>query len=152
MLDRKLASFLQEGVGIHLGTRNERLEPDGARALAVSVDEDGAHLTVYIAELAARRIVPALTASGQAAVSFGRPIDDRACQVKGTLIGVRAAEPRERAVIQAQFEAFLTNLEYIGIPRAGAANWATWPAVAIRLRATAVFEQTPGPDAGAPLA
>jgi hypothetical protein len=28
--------------------------------------------------------------------------------------------------------------------------WVTWPAVAIRLRATAVFNQTPGPDAGAP--
>ena len=55
MLDPKLASFLQEGVGIHLGTRNDRLEPDGARALAVSVDADGSHLTVYIAELAARR-------------------------------------------------------------------------------------------------
>ena len=152
MLDPKLASFLQEGVGIHLGTRNDRLEPDGARALAVSVDADGSHLTVYIAELAARRIVPALTASGQAAVSFGRPIDDRACQVKGRLVSVRPAEPRERALIQAQFEAFLTNLEYIGIPRAGAANWATWPAVAIRLETTAVFEQTPGPDAGVAIA
>ena len=151
MLDRAFAAFLQEGLGIHLGTRNERLEPNGARAVAVTVDDDGAHLVVYVAELAAARVLPDLAANGQAAVSFGRPVDDRACQVKGELVSVRPAEERERETIRAQFEGFRTNLERIGIPRAVSANWIWWPAVAIRLKATAVFEQTPGPAAGTPL-
>jgi hypothetical protein len=151
MLDRTLAAFLQEGLGIHIGTRNERLEPSGARAIAVTVDHDGAHLMVYVAEVAAARLLPDLAANGLAAVSFGRPVDDRACQVKGELVSARPAEPHEREMIRAQFDGFLTNLELIGIPRAGAANWVVWPAVAIRLKATAVFEQTPGPAAGTPL-
>jgi len=29
--------------------------------------------------------------------------------------------------------------------------WVTWPAVAIRVRANALFNQTPGPGAGAPI-
>ena len=151
MLDQTLAAFIQEGVGIHIGTRNERFEPNGARALAATVDAEGRELVVYLAEAAAARLLPDLRANGQVAVSFGRPVDDRACQIKGELVNVRAAEPDEREKILGQFESFLDNLELIGIPRAGAANWTTWPAVAIRLRATAVFEQTPGPAAGKPM-
>jgi hypothetical protein len=151
MLDRTLAAFLEEGVGIHIGTCNERLEPSGARALAATVDADGTHLEVFLADVAAARLMPDLALNGQAAVSFGRPVDDRACQVKGVMVGVRPAEPHERERISAQFESFLANLERIGIPRAGATHWPRWPAVAIRLKATAVFEQTPGPAAGTPL-
>jgi hypothetical protein len=151
MLDRPLAAFLQEGVGIHVGTCNQRLEPNGARGLAVTVDGEGAHLVVYVAEVAATRLLPDLAGNGRAAVSFGRPIDDRACQVKGDVVSVRPAEPGERELIRAQFEGYLSSLERIGIASAGAANWVLWPAVAIRLRATAVFEQTPGPAAGTPI-
>ena len=151
MLNHTLAAFLQEGLGIHIGTRNDRLEPSGARAIAVAVDDDGSHLVVYVADVAAARLRPDLSVSRQVAVSFGRPIDDRACQVKGELVSVRTAEPHEREMIRRQFEGFLANLELIGIPRAGAANWIVWPALAIRLKATAVFEQTPGPAAGTPL-
>ena len=53
MIDARWPAFLQEGLGIHIGTRNERLEPNGARALAVTVDDDGMHLVVYLAEVAA---------------------------------------------------------------------------------------------------
>jgi hypothetical protein len=151
MLDPTLAAFLQEGLGIHIGTRNQRLEPNGARALAVAVEDDGTHLVVYVAETAAARLLPDLADNGRAAVSFARPVDERACQVKGDFVSVRPAALNERETIRAQFDGFLTNLERIGVPRAGAANWIVWPAVAIRLRATAVFEQTPGPAAGTPL-
>jgi hypothetical protein len=48
MIDRQLASFMEEGLGIHIGTRDERLQPAGARAAAVKVDGDGTHLVVYV--------------------------------------------------------------------------------------------------------
>lgn len=151
MIDPQLAGFLEEGIGIHIGTRDERLQPNGARAAAVKVDDDGLHLVVYVAEAAAARLISNLESNGQAAVSFGRPIDDRACQVKGIFVGVRPASTAEQPLVQAQRNGFLEQLERIGIPRANAANWAIWPAVAIRLKATAIFEQTPGPQAGVPL-
>jgi hypothetical protein len=151
MIDADLAAFVQQRVGIHIGTRNQRFEPNGARALAVRVEDDGAHIVVYLAEVAAKRILPDLEANGQAAVSFGRPIDDKACQIKGTFVSLRVADSEERAAIVAQFESFLTNLEEIGIPRRLAQRWPTWPCMAIRLKATAVFTQTPGPGAGEPV-
>ena len=151
MINPALAAFLQEGVGIHIGTRNGALEPNGARAIAVQVEPDGAHLVVYVARAAASRILPDLESNGQVAVGFGRPIDDRACQVKGVFVGVREAAEEERPLVLAQWDGFLGSLEKIGIPRAATRSWVTWPAVAIRLRANALFNQTPGPDAGAPL-
>ena len=152
MIDAQLAAFLQEGVGIHIGTRDEALRPNGARAIAVHVENGGADLVVYVSAVAAARLVADLESNGQAAVSFGRPTDDRACQVKGLFVAARAATDGERARISAQWNGFLGSLEQIGIPRAATAGWVTWPAVAIRLRADAVFNQTPGPDAGVALA
>jgi hypothetical protein len=151
MIDGALAAFLQEGVGIHIGTRNDALQPNGARAIAVRVEADGEHFVVYVARIAAARILPDLESNGQAAVGFGRPVDDRACQVKGVFAGVRDATDDERPTVLAQWDAFLGSLEKIGIPRVATRTWVTWPAVAIRLRANALFDQTPGPGAGAPI-
>ncbi|MDP1570026.1 MAG: hypothetical protein Q8L86_08480 [Vicinamibacterales bacterium] len=151
MIDPSLACFLEEGLGIHLGVSDAGLEPQGARAIAATVDADGAHLTVYLATVAAARLRPALQSNGRVAVSFGRPIDDRACQVKGELVGISDADAGARPAIEAQWQGYLTNLAQIGIPRAVFAGWTMWPATAIRLRVTALFEQTPGPDAGARL-
>jgi len=151
LIDSDLAAFLQEGVGIHIASRNAALEPNGSRALAVKVDADGRHLEVYLATVAAARILPDLQSNGQAAVGFGRPVDDRACQVKGLFVGVRDASEGDRPFITGQWEAFLVNLEKIGIPRAATGAWITWPVVAIRLRANAIFDQTPGPSAGVSL-
>ena len=152
MIDTQLAAFIQEGVGIHIGSRNAALEPNGARAIAVYVEEGGLHLVVYVAQVAAARILPDLEANGQAAVGFGRPVDDRACQIKGVFVSARAATEAERRSVSAQWNGFLDSLEKIGIPRAATSTWVIWPAIAIRIRATAIFNQTPGPDAGAPIA
>jgi|RhiMethySRZTD1v2_1073278.scaffolds.fasta_scaffold642144_2 hypothetical protein len=148
MIEPDLRAFLEGGLGIHIGTRTSRLEPNGARALAVKVEDDRLHLIVYLADVAARRVVPDLRANSAIAVGFARPIDERACQIKGIFVEVRPAAGDERRLVEEQVDGFRTNLEHIGIPRIGTSGWITWPAVAIRFRATTIFEQTPGPDAG----
>jgi hypothetical protein len=151
MIDRELATFLEEGIAIHLGTRNTRLEPSSARVVAVTVDADGSHVIAYVPKVAARRVLPDLTGNGFAALVFARPTDDRACQVKGVFVGSRPATPRERRAITAQWDGFLGSLERIGVARALADAWTVWPCVAVRIRVTHLFSQTPGPGAGAPL-
>ncbi len=152
MIDPELARFLEQGLGIHIGTRDAQLQPQGARAIAVKVEDGGVHLVVHLAEVAAARILPNLEANGQAALAFARPVDERACQVKGIFVGARPTRDDERALLEAQWEGFLRQLEAIGIPRVGTAGWATWPAVAIQVKVTAIFDQTPGPQAGAVIA
>jgi hypothetical protein len=148
MIDKLLAAFLEGGVGVHIGTRNAALEPNGARAISVKVAPDRQHLLVFISDVAARRVLPDLEANGQAAVTFARPTDERACQVKGVFVDVRKVESDELARARQQWSDFLDNLEYIGIPRVASHTWIDVPESAIRLRVIAVFDQTPGPGAG----
>jgi hypothetical protein len=151
MIEAKLARFLEEGLGFHLGTRNDQLEPNGARAIAVKVDETAGHVSVYLADVAAKRVLPDLAANGQAAIVCARPIDERACQLKGTFVAARAATPEERPFVMAQWDGFMNQLEAIGVSRASMTGWATWPLTVITIKATAVFNQTPGVDANTPI-
>src|SRR5215471_2156106 len=112
MIGAELSAFLQEGLGIYVGTRNAALEPNGAHATAAIVDADGLHMTVFVPTVVADRLVGDLRANQQIAVSFGRPVDDRACQVKGIFIDARDAREDERAVVSGQWQAFVKNLEY----------------------------------------
>lgn len=151
MIDRDLAGFLQQGLAIHVGVRDEHLQPEGGRGVAVHVEPDGRHLVVFLSTAAAARLLPHLRTNAQAAIAFVRPVDDRAVQVKGTAVADREADADERELVQAQWNGFRDQLERIGIPRATSEGWSWWPAVAIRVRATAIFDQTPGEKAGTPL-
>jgi hypothetical protein len=152
MIQGELADFLQQGVGIYIGTRNADYEPNGARAIAARVEQEGARLVIYLADVAAARILPDLESNGQAAVTFGRPVDERACQVKGTFVAARAAREDERALLDAQWEGFTRSLEMIGVAPEARSAWPKWPATAVTLKPTAIFEQTPGPSTGQQLA
>jgi hypothetical protein len=148
MIEPQLAAFLEEGLSLHIGTRDASLQPQGGRVSAVKVEAGGRHLVAYVPEAAFSRLRSNLESNGLAAISFGRPIDDRACQVKGSVIDVRPATDGERELVATQWDGFMRQLEMIGIPRAVAGGWSSWPAVAVTLKVTAVFEQTPGPHAG----
>ncbi len=151
MIDQELANFLQEGIAIQLGTRNDHLEPNGARVVAATVERDGSHVLAFVPKAAARHVLADLKANGQAALVFARPPDERACQLKGTFAGARAATSAERDFVQAQWGRWLDRLATIGLPRPTFEHWTTWPCVAIRIHVNAIFNQTPGPGAGAPL-
>ena len=151
MIAPDLAAFLESGVSIHIATRDAALVATGARVAAVRVTDDGTRLTVFVPNVAAAPLLDNLKANGQAAVAFGRPSDDRAFQVKGVFEKAAPATARDRAFITAQWNAFLEDLSSIGFAAEAAGGWHTWPAVAVRLRVTAVFAQTPGPGAGAPI-
>lgn len=151
MIDAALAGFLREGLSFHLGARNARLEPSGARAAAIRVDADGRHVVVFVPDLGATRVLPDLESNGQVALSYARASDDRAGQLKGIVTDIRPAETDDQPLVVAQWQAFMRELELVGIPRDFALGWATWPAFAVRIRVTAVFEQTPGPNAGTPI-
>jgi hypothetical protein len=152
MIDTQLAAFLQEGIAIEMGTRNERFEPNGARVVAVAVEPDGKHLVAFLTAQSAAEVLPDLESNGHAALVCSRPPDERTCQVKGIFTGARDATLDERPFVHAQWNRWLDRLASIGYPRPVFEHWPVWPCVAIRIRAAALFNQTPGPGAGAPLA
>lgn len=152
MIDAELALFLQQGLAINIGTRDTTLAPHAAYAPAARVEPDGTHVVVYVPAVGLMPSARILAHNGQAAVVFARPTRaNRACQVKGTCVSCRPATDDERAIVQAQWDGFMQQLEMIGTPGESTRTWITWPCVAIRLRVTALFNQTPGPGAGARL-
>lgn len=151
MLDASLITFLEQGLAIHLGTRNANLQPNGLRVTAVKVTDDRQHLLVYVTTADAAVVLRDLRENGQAAVTMVRPSDDRACQVKGTFVDVRDAGPDEQPLLEKQWRGFGEELELLGIPPEATFAWKMWPCVAIRIRVTALFDQTPGPGSGGPL-
>jgi hypothetical protein len=90
MLDRALTEFLEQGLSIHLGTRNERLEPNGCRVTAVRVEDQGRQLVAFVPAVAMPSVLQDLRGNGQATLSFTRPTDDRAGGVR------RHRRPRAR--------------------------------------------------------
>lgn len=152
MIDTELASFLQQGIAIQLGTRTERLEPNGVRVVAARVEEDGRHLVAYVHAAAGPQVTRDLESNGQVAIVFSRPPDERACQVKGIAVGVAVAAADERAFVEAQWSRWIDRLTGIGLLRPTFDHWPAWPCIAVRIRINAIFNQTPGPGAGAPLA
>jgi hypothetical protein len=152
MIDQQLAALVHDGVGIHIGTRNERFEPNGARAISARVEDDGKHVLLFLSAAAAQRVIPDLESNGLAAIVIARPRDERACQIKGTFLSSRPVTDEERNAALAQWNAFLDGLDYIGIPPAAAATWNHTAELAFRFKVTAIFEQTPGPLAGQSIA
>ena len=151
MLDKQLAAFLEEGLATHVASRNAQLEPNAARVVALKVDDDLQHVVAFVPTVSAGTVLDDLRSNGQVAIVCTRPPDDKGCQVKGVFTDARDATPDERGFVTAQWERFRDTLEQVGLPRAPTDSWVTWPCVAIRFRVNALFDQTPGPGAGAPI-
>lgn len=152
LLTPELATFLESGLSIVVGTRDASLRPDGAAAWAIRAHDDGVHLTVFMHVENVSRLMPNLTVCPQVAVTMDLPTTHRACQVKGDVVSIRAALDDERPEVERQLDAFNRDLEALGIPRVMFSGWKAWPCSAIVVRATDVFEQTPGPGTGERLA
>lgn len=151
LLTSEVVDFIQSGQDARIATSNARREPYGCRVLAAVADESGTHLTAYVPEAAAAPIFANLRTNPAVALAFQRPTDDHACQVKGTLVTARTATDDERAIVNRQQGLLGEKFGQLTVPGVMVAGWTTWPAVAVTVRVTAVFDQTPGPGAGAPL-
>lgn len=148
LISDELAAFLESGLSIVVGVRDDALRPDGAAALAARVHDDREHLTLFLYEENAARLMPIIAQCAQIAVTLDLPTRHRACQVKGVVVSTRAAVDAERAEVERQLDAFNRDLEELGYPRAMFAQWKIWPCTAIVVRARELFEQTPGPGTG----
>ena len=147
----ELAEFLQSGLSIVAATRDGDLQPYGAAACAVRVHADRAHVTVFFYEEAARQMLRNLKRHPEIALDCDLPTSHRACQVKGVYVSSRGAKESERAEVERQLEAFVVDLEAMGLPRTMLDGWKAWPCTAIDVQVTQLFEQTPGPGTGEPL-
>lgn len=150
MISPELATFLESGVSILVGTRDGRLVPECTRGIGARVEEGGAELTIFLADAVAGPTFANVRENHRIAVGFSRAEDHRTFQLKGRVLSLAPAGEADRAVIDRYRCAWATALGAVGMPPRLTLRVAHWPAHAIRLRVESVFVQTPGPGAGAP--
>jgi hypothetical protein len=151
MIGSELQQFLESGVSVLVGTRDRLLVPEGARGFGVRVLSGGAELEVFVPEAWGERTFANLADNGRIAVSIARPEDHRSVQVKGSMLEIRPGGEAERAAIDRYREALIAKFSVIGYPPSHFHRLNVWPCRVVRLGVESLYEQTPGPRAGAPL-
>lgn len=148
MITPELARFIASGISVLVGTRDARLRPDCVRAAGVRADAAANTLTVFLPAATAERALANLADNGRIAVNVTRAIDHRSLQIKGGAIEVRPSSPEERSFIESYLELLAVDWGHVGVPRKATKSMNHWPSFTVTLRCEALFEQTPGPDAG----
>jgi hypothetical protein len=143
-----LATFLESGVSVVVGSRDAQKKPAAMRAMGAHVSDDGRSVTVFLPEPNAARTLANLRDNGRIAVTFSRPSDYRSIQVKGSCVDFRPATEEERARQKTYAAAFVDDLATVGMARENTGRLTYWPSIAVRISVEEIFEQTPGPAAG----
>ena len=155
-MDETLRAFIEDGVSVVVGTSGEGLVPEIVRAWGPHVNRDGRSIRFCVPEATSVRTRTNLVGNGRIAVAFSLPNNYETVQLKGRHL--RTTRPSAEGLLRVERhrESFAAVNESIGIPRARVeAFWRREIAgssrfVTIHFVVHAVFNQTPGPAAGAP--
>ncbi len=147
----ELVGFCEGGVSLLLGTRDASNRPACARLVGARVWPERDRVTVLVPEVPGARVLANLRDNGLVAITFVRPIDARGMQVKGRCAAVRAATDDERALAERYRASLAESLFGVGMHQARVVRLRVEPLAAVDVLVEQVFQQTPGPTAGAPL-
>lgn len=152
MLPDEHVTFIESGVSVLVGTRDAKLRPFALRGMGVKVHADRKTLTLFVPDPTGGRTLADLRDNGRIALTFTRPIDHRSMQLKGKAVSFRPVTEDERPFLESYVEGWARHLEVVGLPRAIGSSLTYWPATAVDVAIEASFHQTPGPQAGHPMA
>jgi len=155
-IDDALQSFIESGVSVVVGTRDEGLVPEIVRAWGPHVNRDRRGIRVCIPEATSVRTRTNLVGNGRIAVAFSLPSNYETVQLKGRHLRTTKPSGEDLLWVDRHRESFAGVNESIGVPRARVeAFWRRELAgsplfVTIQFVVHSIFNQTPGPSAGAP--
>ena len=155
LLDEDAAAFLHRpGVSITAASRDERNVPRIGRCLGCRVAGDRRKVTLFVASSQYEAFFDALAVSKAIAVVFSLPSTHRTLQLKGGDAAVGPLAPGDAEIFSRHVDHFVDELAALGYSRevVRACHWCDAGEVrAVSFTPAEAFEQTPGPDAGAPL-
>lgn len=150
-------TFIEGGVSLTIGTCGLDIVPSIARAWGPLVSKDRQSVGLCVVAAASGATLDNLQHNDRAALTFSSPSDYKTLQIKGRVIGTAAADASDCVAVERHRKAFAAAVAAIG-PSHGFARafiereLLSSPAlVKIVLVPEEIFDQTPGPRAGAPL-
>lgn len=147
-----LRKFSGGGVSVIVGTVDADGVPTCCRGIAIALPDSFETVTVYVPAATGQETVANLATTRRVAISCTHPLSHESLQIKGLTRGVRLAPPGDEAFVTQRLEEFGEVLNAIGLARHVWRSVAHWPAFAIDVSIEQVFDQTPGPKAGAAIA
>lgn len=148
MIPSELVDFLQTGPSLQVGTRDAERMPECTQAVGHRVSPDRRVIRVLVPRATGARTVANARAFPRVALVASHPLTHRSVQLKGDAIAVAEAPEDDRAAVDAYLGAHGPVLGFVGVPLSVVKRVAVWPAWAIDVAVTDLFEQTPGPGAG----
>ncbi len=149
LFDEAVLRQLGPGTSILVGTVDPSGWPSCCRGVAVVVAPDREGMTVYVPVATAAQTIANIASNGRVAVVSSEPVSHSTVQLKGRARGVRVAAEDEAEAVHGHFDRLMGVLDSVGLPRRISRTVSVWPAFAVDLAVEAIFEQTPGPRAGA---
>lgn len=155
-MDAALKAFIESGVSVVVGTRDEGLVPEIVRAWGPHVNRDRRSIRICVPEATSVRTRTNVVGNGRIAVAFSLPSNYETVQLKGRHLRTTQPTVDDLLRVDRHRESFAGVNESIGVPRARVeAFWRRELAgsplfVTIHFVVHAIFNQTPGPAAGTP--
>ena len=137
-----------EGTSLMAATADGEGVPMCCRAVGLAQAADGI-VRVYLPVATAAPMVANLATTRLIAVVSSFPVDHVTIQLKGRSRAVRIAREDERPAVAGWLNKFADVVGSLGLPHAVTLGLAHWPAFAVEMEVDAIFDQTPGPRAGA---
>jgi hypothetical protein len=141
----------EAGTSVLVGTAGAGAVPACCRGIAIRIDPDCRRATAFVPVATSRDVIANAAATKRAAFVVTRPIEHSSIQMKGTVETIRLATDAEEPFVRQALEEFAGVLDTIGMPKRLTRALTYWPAFAIELTVSELYDQTPGPRAGTPL-
>lgn len=154
LLDPAQAAFIQSQVSIIVAASDAEQVPSLMRAAGCRVDAGRRRVTVLLNASQSRALLRGIDRSGVIAVVFSQPSTHRTLQLKGSDAAIETLCPADTALLEHYRELMVVEIGALGFPRVfteAMLSGAAADTVAVSFTPAAVFEQTPGPAAGAQL-
>lgn len=148
------AALMARPVSVIVGSRDAQLRPHVMRAVGCRLSADRRRITVLLTRAGSAQVLADLQANGRIAVVFSEPSSHRTLQVKGSDAEIAACGPDDAALAQRYLLDFAGEIGRLGFAAEVAQTMLRHDddLVAVAFTPCEAFDQTPGPQAGQPLA
>lgn len=150
-LSHELVAFLEGPLAVVVATRDEELRPEVARGWGLEVADERTTVTLCVGDPPGSRTRANLETNGAIAVTCSRPSTYRTVQLKGSALELRPPGERELAAVRRHLEAFVEEVEPLGVRPEGARTFVGSELLSVTFEVRELYDQTPGPTAGARL-
>ena len=148
----KLREWVEGGISVIVGTADADKVPTCCRAIAISTKDNFETVTVYVPAATGQETIANVATTRRVAIACTIPRSHGSIQIKGISRGVKLASPSDEEFVRTRLQQWADALAEFGMPRCITQRMTIWPAFAIDVSVEELFDQTPGPKAGQPLA